>query len=56
MLTKIQQKAIKHPCPHCEDGQLHEVQGLETNEGIKENYLWCNSCLLSMDSSGGYTT
>ena len=48
-LSKIQEKALKHRCPNCKVGKLHEVDG-ET-----EQYLWCNKCDLSMDSSGGYT-
>ncbi len=57
MLTDIQKEAIKKPCPHCEVGKLREVEGNDTDEetGIKENYLWCDSCDLSMDGSGGYT-
>ena len=48
-LSDIQKEALKHKCPHCEIGELHEVDG-ET-----EQYLWCNNCDLSMDSDGGYT-
>ena len=48
-LSKIQQEAIKNLCPHCKHGKLHEV------EGEKEQYLWCDNCDLSMDSSGSYT-
>jgi hypothetical protein len=55
MLSNIQKEALKKPCPHCEKGQLHEV---ETNDSEKEysqyNVLWCNNCDLSMDDSGGY--
>ena len=56
-LTKIQQQALKEPCPACGTGKLREVEGDHTDEetGIKENYLWCDSCLLSMDGDGGYT-
>lgn len=49
-LTKIQKEALKNKCPHCEIGDLHEVDGEE------EQYLWCNNCDLSMDSDGGYTS
>ena len=48
-MSEIQKKAIKEKCPNCKEGDLHEV------EGEVENYLWCNSCDLSMDSCGGYT-
>ena len=48
MLTKIQEEALKKPCPNCEVGELHEV------EGETEDVLWCNNCDLSMDSDGGY--
>lgn len=50
-LSDIQKKAIKEKCPHCEQGELHEVP----NPDDTEMYLWCNNCDLSMDSSGGYT-
>ena len=50
-MSEIQEKAIKEKCPHCKEGDLHEVEG---TQGI-EMYLWCNNCLLSMDSDGGYT-
>lgn len=57
MLSKIQKEALKKPCPHCETGKLREV---ETNDSEREispyNVLWCNSCDLSMDDSGGYTS
>lgn len=52
-LTKIQKEALKHPCPNCETGQLHEVESNDS-EG-NENVLWCNNCDLAMDGSGGYT-
>lgn len=48
-LTKKQKEAIKKPCPNC-GGHLHEV----VNQDSSENSLWCNSCDLSMDGSGGY--
>lgn len=48
-LSKIQKEMIKHKCPACKQGRLHEVPG-ET-----ENYLWCNVCDCSVDSDGGYT-
>ena len=56
-LTPTQEEALKKPCPHCEIGELHEVEGNDEDEitGITENYLWCNNCDLSMDGSGGYT-
>lgn len=56
-LTSIQKEALKNNCPHCEEGKLHPVKGLDEDEisGTTENYLWCNTCLLSMDGSGGYT-
>lgn len=47
-LSKIQKEALKKPCPNCENGKLHEV------DGESEQYLWCNNCDLSMDSSGGF--
>ena len=58
-LTTIQREAIKKPCPHCGEGKLHEVEGIDNEDeltGTRENYLWCNTCLLSMDGDGGYTT
>jgi uncharacterized protein (DUF983 family) len=48
-LSDIQKEAIQKKCPHCEVGELHEV------DGDVEQYLWCNNCDLSMDSCGGYT-
>ena len=57
-LTAIQQEAIKKLCPHCEVGKLREVEGVDNEDeetGTRENYLWCDSCLLSMDGDGGYT-
>lgn len=51
-LSKYQIEAIKKPCPHCEIGKLYEVEDTEREQ---ESYLWCDNCLLSMDSSGGYT-
>lgn len=48
-LSPIQQEYLTKKCPHCGEGELHEVDG-ET-----EQYLWCNTCDLSMDSDGGYT-
>lgn len=53
MLTKTQEEAIQKPCPHCEIGKLRAVDSVE-EEG-DEVYLWCDSCLLSMDGDGGYT-
>jgi hypothetical protein len=50
-LTKVQKEAMKKKCPNCKYGKLHPVP----NDEIKEIYLWCNKCLLSMDSGGGYT-
>lgn len=58
-LTEIQKQALKKPCPNCEDGKLREVEGIDNQDdetGTKENYLWCNNCLLSMDGDGGYTS
>ena len=58
-LTKIQRIAIKKPCPNCKEGKLHEVEGIDNEDeetSLKENYLWCNTCLLSMDGDGGYTS
>ena len=46
-LSPIQLEAIKNPCPHCLTGVLYAVSG----EG--EQLLYCNHCLLSMDSDGG---
>ncbi len=37
-------------CPHCEKGDLRPVPIQES----KEVSLWCDTCDLSMDSSGGY--
>jgi len=37
-------------CPEC-GGKLHEVESPES----EEIYLWCDSCDVSIDSSGGYT-
>lgn len=55
-LSKIQKEALKRPCPACGEGKLHEVEGTDEGENCTpENYLWCNNCLLSMDSDGGYT-
>lgn len=51
MLSAIQKIAVTLPCPHCEEGELHEVDSTDS----EESYLWCNKCDLSMDSSGGYT-
>lgn len=56
ILSKYQKIALFSKCPHCEIGYLHAVTGLDTTEGEHiEDYLWCNWCDLSMDSSGGYT-
>ncbi len=49
MLTTIQKEIIKHKCPACEQGDLHEV------EGENETLLYCNQCLCTVDSDGGYT-
>ena len=49
-LSKIQKKYLKQGCPECK-GNLHEVPNNEDTE----IYLWCDSCLVSMDSNGGYT-
>ena len=46
-----QRRALENPCPNCEIGKLRKVSGTEDD---KENYLWCDNCDLSMDSSGGY--
>ena len=54
MITEKQKEALKHNCPHCETGRLHEVENVDNNESL-ENNLWCNNCDLSMDGSGGYT-
>lgn len=48
--SEIQKEYLKKGCPVC-GGKLHEVP--ETDGG--EIYLWCDSCDVSMDSSGGYT-
>jgi len=50
-LTKIQKEALKKPCPNCKVGKLREVENCESTE----NVLWCDTCDLSMDGSGGYT-
>ncbi len=57
ILTEIQKEALKHKCPACGEGELHEVEGNSCDENgeVIENYLWCNNCDLSMDSCGGYT-
>jgi len=47
-LTAIQKEMLKKKCPACGEGDLHEVTG-ET-----EQYLYCNNCLCSVDSDGGY--
>ena len=51
LLSKTQKIYLFKKCPHCKNGYLHAVEG--TSE--TEDYLWCNNCDLSMDSSGGYT-
>lgn len=48
-LTKIQKKILKRKCPACKEGKLHPV------DGENEVYLWCDYCLCSVDSDGGYT-
>lgn len=48
-LSDIQKESLMTTCPACEEGFLHPVGG----EG--EDYLWCDTCDLSMDSDGGYT-
>lgn len=55
-LTDIQKEWLKMPCPEC-GGTLREVDGVDSGfDGEEsEQFLWCNSCLLSMDGSGGYT-
>lgn len=50
LTTKIQKKYLKLGCPNCKNGKLHEVP----NPDMTEIYLWCDTCDLSMDSSGGY--
>lgn len=50
-LTEIQKEALNNPCPSCGEGKLREVENQDSNE----NSLWCDSCDLSMDGSGGYT-
>jgi len=47
-LSDIQKNMLTKKCPSCKYGKLHPV------EGEKENYLWCDTCDLSMDSCGGY--
>jgi len=51
-LSRIQKKMLKEKCPACGEGELHAIQG-NGDEG--ENYLWCNKCDCSVDSTGGYT-
>ena len=48
--TKIQLKTLEEGCPEC-GGKLHGVG----NNDETEVYLYCDDCLLSMDSDGGYT-
>ena len=50
-LTSIQKKALFKKCPNCNHGYLHVAPSMDSDE----DYLWCNNCDLSMDSSGGYT-
>jgi len=40
---------IKEKCPACKNGKLSEVDG-----EFGEQYLWCDSCDCSVDSSGNY--
>ena len=49
-LSEIQKEYMIKKCPHCEEGDLHPVP----NQESEELYLWCDTCDLSMDSSGGY--
>ena len=49
--SAIQLEALKHPCPACKTGTLHEVPDPEASYEV---YLWCNNCPLSMDTDGGY--
>jgi reverse gyrase len=44
-ISKIQ-KNFKGKCPECK-GRLHEV------EDEVEMYLYCDNCLVSIDTSGG---
>ncbi len=48
--TPIQKEHFAKGCPEC-GGHLHGTQDGESNE----IYLWCDDCLVSMDSDGGYT-
>lgn len=43
-LSKEQLEMLKNECPNC-GGRLYPAV---------ENVLWCDSCLISVDSSGGY--
>ena len=49
-ISEIQQKYIRKGCPEC-NSKMHEVP----NNDNTEIYLWCDNCLVSVDSSGGYT-
>lgn len=51
-LSNIQRKYLFLDCPNCECGNLHAVSG--NSDEVGEDYLWCDTCDLSMDSSGGY--
>ena len=50
-LSKIQKETLKKGCPECKSKKLHGVTDPESDE----EYLWCDNCDVSMDSSGGYT-
>lgn len=52
-MNNLQKQAIKDKCPHCEIGNLHPVE--TSLEELEETLLYCNHCLLAMDSDGGYT-
>jgi phage FluMu protein Com len=44
-------KKRKRKCPRCKIGNLHPVKDTDSSE----TYYHCDTCLASMDSSGGYT-
>ena len=52
MRTQIQKEMLKEPCPHCKTGKLRVVAEEDDDQ---ETCLWCDSCLCSVVTDGGYT-
>lgn len=49
-MSELQEKMVKEPCPNC-GGNLYPVGEGDTDQEV---CLWCDTCDIAIDTTGGY--